>query len=202
MNLSVDVKETVAAVTALHATLKAAFVPPHIVLQLMHQLFYALNAQLVGELLRRPDLCTCKRGLALKMAASQFEAFTSLEPLLGPVQCVGAFFFFSFLLLLVLVAHPLLRGRLDGVVEAANLLVLDKATITDAELRALFSHVSPTHLLQLLRSFVPDQLSPNRVPAQLLTSAEDMARRAPPVSQYPDPYYFLSSPEDNGPALR
>jgi hypothetical protein len=61
-------------------------------------------------------------------------------------------------------------------VEAANLLVLDKNTITDPELRSLFMHVNPTHLLQLLRSFVPDQLSPNRVPAQLLASAEVRTR--------------------------
>lgn len=34
---SVDVKETVAMLSAFHATLKACFVPPHIVLQLLHQ---------------------------------------------------------------------------------------------------------------------------------------------------------------------
>jgi len=154
LSLSIDVVDIVKDLQELSKTLKSNFIPDTVIYQLFNQLFYFINAKLFNELLKRPECCTCKRGLGIKMALSQFGQVYLNEPILHNIE-----------------------SKLNMIIEAANFLVMDKLTLTEEDIITTFPTLNALQLKQILELFKPDQLAPSRVPTSIFKVIESTSYR-------------------------
>jgi len=154
MSLSIDVSDTVKELQDLFKIFKANYITDTVIYQFFNQIFYFINAKLFNELLKRPECCTCKRGLGIKMALSQFGQVYLTDVILHNIEM-----------------------KLNLIIEAANFLVMDKLTLTEDDIVTTFPTLNALQLKQILELFRPDQLAPSRVPTSIFKVIESTSYR-------------------------
>jgi len=107
---------------------------------LFAQIFYFMNSSLFNHLLEKPELCKASTGFTIKMIVSQIEEWASQK---HPVLL------------------PFVRSQFDNLMEAANVLVIDKSVFLNEEVvGGIFSKLNLVQIKQLVSSFTPDEYAP------------------------------------------
>jgi len=135
--------------------LQAHHIPESIIGQLFSQLYYYVDAVLFNELCERRDLCSANNGLKIKLELSKLEDWTQKSPIL----------------------HKASRKELSHIIEAANLLSVEKSFLLQNEFR---EQICPSlNILQvktLIQLFTPENPQ-QAVPARTIEKLNELYAR-------------------------
>ncbi len=122
--------------------------------QLFRQLFHYMNARLLNALLEKRAYCRCANGIQIKMAVSQLLEWAARSPLAEAA-----------------------REQLEGIRQAADVLVVAKASLLDANVRReLCPALNNAQLAQLLAMYNPDEFDPDPLDAAVLRTIQALDR--------------------------
>jgi len=136
--------------------LRQNYVHPSLINQFFSQLFYYINSLLLNALYNIPDLCSTVNGFQMKIELSKIQDWVS-------------------------VSH-LSITQLEPMIEAANLLVMDKELLSDPDtLNQVCPSVSMYHIKHFLKHFQPDRINSDPIPDSVFSSIERLisARQEP-----------------------
>ncbi|KAF2073381.1 hypothetical protein CYY_005294 [Polysphondylium violaceum] len=136
--------------------LRQNYVHPSLINQFFSQLFYYINSLLLNSLYNIPDLCSTVNGFQIKIELSKIQDWVS-------------------------VSH-LSITQLEPMIEAANLLVMDKELLSDPDtLNQVCPSVSMYHIKHFLKHFQPDRINSDPIPDTVFSAIERLisARQEP-----------------------
>lgn len=121
-------------------------IPPSVCLHFFAQICFWLNAQLFNKLVSQPELCTCGKGVQIRLGLSQIDEFLLRNGTLSAA-----------------------RPHLEHIKQASNLLVMDKAVLMDSSsVKTAFWALNPVQLGHLVHSFRTDDLLTEPVEGRVL----------------------------------
>jgi hypothetical protein len=124
-------------------------------LQFLGQVMQWLNTTLVNTLLSTPQLCRAGTAYSIKVSVSHLEQWLANNITSAGISGVAS------------QQISWLNERLEGLREAANVLLIDKRVFTD-DVSGVFSTVNLAQISRLLSQFQPDDFAPEPVPQEAL----------------------------------
>ncbi|KAF2069085.1 hypothetical protein CYY_009596 [Polysphondylium violaceum] len=134
--------------------MKDKFVFDAIIQQFFSQVFHFISFSLLNDILNQEHQASCSPtfGFTIKLSLSKIEDWLSTiddRELLIPT-----------------------RDNLMAIIEAANLMVIDKSIFTDSEsIISAFSTLNILQIKKLLEIWKPDHLSPDPIPSSVISMA-------------------------------
>ncbi|KAK5577558.1 hypothetical protein RB653_002501 [Dictyostelium firmibasis] len=131
--------------------LKDKFIFDSIVQQFFSQTFHFISYTLLNEVLNGENFCTPSSGFKIKLSLSKMDDWVSSSEereLLLPA-----------------------RDHFMSIIEAANLMVIDKSIFTDSDsVISAFETLNILQIKKLLEIWKPDNLSPDPIPKKIIAS--------------------------------
>jgi len=128
-------------------------------MKLFEDLFQFLDILLLNDFLRHTELYTAGNAFKIKMTISQFESLAAKVD--KRIQSSAS-------------------KQLNHLREAANLLVVEKSMLTDADTVAqVCTHLNLKQVKHIIDNFKPDDISPDAVPKEVLEAISAHVQKLP-----------------------